>query len=177
METLLGKGPKDLTELCLDSGATMLLQAKVVSTRDEGRKLLENNLYSGKAYKVFLEFVKAQHGDVSYIENLDKFPVALYQEKVKALRSGYIAKLDALTIGIASMKLGGGREKKDDIIDMAAGIVLNYKVGDHVNKGDVLCTLYTERPHYDIIAKEVLSAYDIVDEQVVPMPLIYETIE
>ena len=101
----------------------------------------------------------------------------LYQEKVKALRSGYIAKLDALTIGIASMKLGGGREKKDDIIDMAAGIVLNYKVGDHVNKGDVLCTLYTERPHYDIIAKEVLSAYDIVDEQVVPMPLIYETIE
>lgn len=177
VETLLGKGPKDLTELCLDSGATMLLQAKVVSTRDEGRKLLENNLYSGKAYKVFLEFVKAQHGDVSYIENLDKFPVALYQEKVKALRSGYIAKLDALTIGIASMKLGGGREKKDDIIDMAAGIVLNYKVGDHVNKGDVLCTLYTERPHYDIIAKEVLSAYDIVDEQVVPMPLIYETIE
>ena len=83
VETLLGKGPKDLTELCLDSGATMLLQAKVVSTRDEGRKLLENNLYSGKAYKVFLEFVKAQHGDVSYIENLDKFPVALYQEKVK----------------------------------------------------------------------------------------------
>ena len=177
IDVLKGKGPKDLTELCLDSGATMLLQAKVVSTRDEGRKLLENNLYSGKAYKVFLEFVKAQHGDVSYIENLDKFPVALYQEKVKALRSGYIAKLDALTIGIASMKLGGGREKKDDIIDMAAGIVLNYKVGDHVNKGDVLCTLYTERPHYDIIAKEVLSAYDIVDEQVVPMPLIYETIE
>ncbi|HBD06263.1 MAG TPA: pyrimidine-nucleoside phosphorylase [Firmicutes bacterium] len=177
VNTLLNKGPKDLTEICLHSGSTMLLQAKLVSTFEEGMEMLRKNLENGAAYKVFLDFIKAQEGDVSYIENLDKFPVALYREKVNAPRSGYIARCKALTIGLAAMKLGGGREKKEDTIDMSAGIVLKHKIGDRVEKGEELATLYTERPNFEAVAKEVLGAFEIVDDPVEKSPLILETIE
>lgn len=177
VETLHGRGPKDLTEICLHSGSTMLLQAKLVKTFEEGYALLKSKLLDGSAYKVFLEFIKAQNGDISYIENLDKFPLALYSDKVVAPRSGYIAKCKALTIGLAAMKLGGGREKKEDAIDMSAGIVLNHKIGDYVEKGEVLATLYTERPKYEAVAKEILSAFEIVDDPVKEPVLILKTIE
>lgn len=177
VQTLLGQGPKDLTELCLESGSTMLLQANAVATKEEGKALLEENLKNGKAYKVFLEFVKAQKGDISFLKDLSKFPEGLYRQEIYAPRSGNILKVKALTIGVAAMKLGAGRMKKEDTIDMSAGIVLNHKIGDAVKKGELLATLYTERPSYEPVVKEILDAFEIVDESVKPTPIILDSIE
>lgn len=175
--TLLGKGPKDFTELCLSSGSTILLQAHLAKSEEEARSMLEENIRNGKAYQTFLKFVEYQHGDVSYIENLDKFPVAKNIKKIYAKKSGYISKIDALEIGLSSMRLGGGREKKEDPIDMSAGIVLSHKVGDFVNEGDPLCTLYTNKDEYSQVEADVLNAFEIVKEKVSPLPLIVKHIE
>ena len=169
IETLKGNGPKDLNEICLNSGAIILEQAKICD-RKEGRKRLEECLKNGKAFESFKLFVKYQGGDVSYVEHPEKFEVAKNIIEIKSKEEGYIKTIKALTIGLASMRLGGGREKLDDVIDMSAGIVLNKKVGDHVNKDELLCTLYTNKSKddYEPIVKLVEGAYFVQKE---PIPI------
>ncbi len=166
IQTLHGKGPKDLTEICLSSGSILLQMAKIYPNLEDGRKALIENINNGKAFEKFKEFVKAQGGDVSYIDNPQKFKVANYIVDVISDCSGYINRIDALTIGVASMKLGGGREKMDDVIDMSAGIVLNKKIGDEVEKGDVLCRLYTDHKDYNEEYQNVLKAFEISTKKV-----------
>jgi len=103
--------------------------------------------------------------------------VAMYHQDILSTKSGYVSDLDALTIGLSSMKLGGGREKADDRIDMAAGIVLHKKIGDQVEKGEPLATLYTERPNFDDIAKDIYSAFEIVNEPVKVLPIVRDRID
>ena len=167
IETLKGNGPDDLNEICISSGAIMLEQAKICD-RKEGRKRLEESLKNGKAFEYFKLFVKYQGGDVSYVENPEKFEVSKNLIEIKSKEEGYIKTIKAMTIGLASMKLGGGREQLDDVIDMSAGIVLNKKVGDHVNKDELLCTLHTNKSKdvYEEIVKFVESAYVIQKDPV-----------
>ena len=166
IETLQGRGPPDLNEICLSSGAILLEQSKIFKNREEARKALEENLKNGKAYNKFREFVIAQNGDVEYCDHPEKFDVAKNLIPIKSKSSGYIKSIKALEIGTASMKLGGGREKLDDIIDMTAGIMLNKKVGDKVEKDELLCTLHTNKENVDNIIKMVENAFIIVDEKV-----------
>ena len=166
IETLQGRGPPDLNEICLSSGAILLEQSKIFKNRDEARKVLEENLKNGKAYNKFREFVIAQGGDVEYCDHPEKFAVAKNLIQIKSKSSGYIKSIKALEIGTASMKLGGGREKLDDIIDMTAGIMLNKKVGDKIEKDELLCTLHTNKENVDNIIKMVENAFIIVDEKV-----------
>ena len=166
IETLQGRGPPDLNEICLSSGAILLEQSKIFKNRDEARKVLEENLKNGKAYNKFKEFVIAQQGDVEYCDHPEKFAVAKNLIQIKSKSSGYIKSIKALEIGTASMKLGGGREKLDDIIDMTAGIMLNKKVGDKVEKDELLCTLHTNKENVDNIIKMVEDAFIIVNEKV-----------
>src|SRR5574344_638577 len=161
IDTLHGHGPKDITEICLSSGSILLQMAHIYPNREDGRKAIEENVKNGKAFEKFKEFVKAQHGDVSYIEHPEKFPVAKNIIEVKSASEGYVSRINALAIGIGSMHLGGGREKMDDVIDMSAGIILNKKIGDHVNKGEVLCRLYTNHDQYDDVYKNVHDAFEI----------------
>ena len=167
IETLKGNGPDDLNEICISSGAIMLEQAKICD-RKEGRKRLEESLKNGKAFEYFKLFVKYQGGDVSYVENPEKFEVSKNLIEIKSKEEGYIKTIKAMTIGLASMKLGGGREQLDDVIDMSAGIVLNKKVGDHVNKDELLCTLHTNKSKdvYEENVKFVESAYIIQKDPV-----------
>ena len=166
IQTLHGNGPKDLTEICLSSGAILLQMAKIYTSLEDGRKALIENINNGKAFEKFKEFVKAQGGDVSYIEDPNKFKLANNIIDVVSNSCGYIKRIDALTIGVGSMHLGGGREKMDDTIDMSAGIVLNKKVGDRVEKNDVLCRLYTDHESYKEVYDNVLNAFEIVDKKV-----------
>ena len=166
IETLQGRGPPDLNEICLSSGAILLEQSKIFKNRDEARKVLEENLKNGKAYNKFREFVIAQQGDVEYCDHPEKFAVAKNLIQIKSKSSGYIKSIKALEIGTASMKLGGGREKLGDIIDMTAGIMLNKKVGDKVEKDELLCTLHTNKENVDNIIKMVEDAFIIVNEKV-----------
>ena len=166
IETLQGRGPPDLNEICLSSGALLLEQSKIFKNREEARKALEENLKNGKAYNKFREFVIAQDGDVEYCDHPEKFAVAKNLIQIKSKSSGYIKSIKALEIGTASMKLGGGREKLGDIIDMTAGIMLNKKVGDKIEKDELLCTLHTNKENVDNIIKMVEDAFIIVNEKV-----------
>ncbi len=167
IETLHGNGPKDLTEICLSSGVLLLQMAKIYNNSEDARKALLENIKNGKAFEKFKEFVKAQGGDVSYIENPSKFKMAKNIVEVISKKSGFVKRINALAIGIGSMHLGGGREKMDDVIDMSAGIVLNKKIGDFVEENEVLCRLYTDHDEYNEVYENVLNAFEIVDQKVV----------
>jgi len=157
--TLKGNGPKDLFDLCVNSGSIMLVQAKLFNNEKEAQNAILNNIKNGKAFEKFIEFVRAQKGDISYITNPEKFPVAKNIIPVFSKKAGIIKRIDALTIGKSSMKLGGGREVITDVIDMSAGIILNKKIGDSVLDGELLCTLYTNKNDYDSIIEETRSAF------------------
>lgn len=159
IETLHNRGPKDLTKLCLDSGSIMLVQAKLFHDKKEARKALLKNLKNGKAFEKFVEFVKAQKGDASYILDPSKFEVAKNIIPIYSNKEGVIKRIDALTIGKSSMKLGGGRERIEDTIDMSAGIVLNKKIGDFVKNNELLATLYTNKEDFEEIKLDVLNAF------------------
>lgn len=159
IETLHNRGPKDLTKLCLDSGSIMLVQAKLFDDKKEARKALLKNLKNGKAFEKFVEFVKAQKGDTSYILDPSKFEVAKNIIPIYSNKEGVIKRIDALTIGKSSMKLGGGRERIEDAIDMSAGIILNKKIGDFVKNNELLATLYTNKEDFEEIKLDVLNAF------------------
>ena len=166
IDTLKGKGPADITEICISSGSIMLMQAKLYNTIDEARKALEESLHNGKAFEKFKEFVKAQGGDVTYIDDPTKFPVAKNIINITSDKEGYVTKIDALAIGRNSMYLGGGRETLDDVIDMSAGIILGKKIGDYCKKGDVLATLHTNKDKVEEIKNNVKLAFEFGDKKV-----------
>lgn len=176
VRTLLGKGPKDFTELCLSSGATLLMQAKVFDNREDAIHALKETITSGSALKVFKAFVKAQGGDVSYIDDRAKFPKARYSFEVRSVKEGYVSARNTRGIGLVSRHLGAGRETKDDIIDTTAGLIINKKIGDKVNKGDVLVTRYSERPNISSLSADILNDYDFSDSPVPPQKVVEELI-
>ncbi len=171
--TLKGKGPKDFTDLCLRSGAIMLKQAKVVNNELEGINMLKKVISDGSAFEKLRQLVIEQGGDVSYIDHPEKFEVSKNIIEIKASKDGYIKRIVALEIGESAMRLGAGRETFDDVIDMSAGILLNKKVGDKVNKGDLLCRVYTNKNDYDDIIKDIENAFVIVDEFVDVPPTVH----
>ena len=166
IETLKGNGPKDLIEICLSSGSILLQQAKIFDDRKEGRKALEENIKNGKAFEKFKQFVEAQGGDVEYIDHPEKFPISKILIKILSEKEGYIKTIDALCIGLSSCHLGGGRMTMDDIIDMSAGIYLNKKVGDYAKKGELLCTLHTNKDNVEYIVEKVKQAFLFQDEPI-----------
>ena len=176
---LRGEGPEDLMELCYTSGSIMLVQAHLAKNEQEARGMLEECIKNGSAFKKFLELVEAQDGDVSYIEHPEKFQVAKNIIPIYAKEEGYVKGINALEIGLASMTLGGGRETLDDVIDMAAGIMLNKKIGDYVKEGEVLCYLHSNKNVTLInrVAKEVLNAFSITKEFVEKPKVILEVIQ
>lgn len=177
IEALHGKGPTDLKNICLESGSTMLVQAKVVDSPEAAKAMLMSKIISGEAFEKLRQMVIAQGGDVSYIDHPEKFPVAMYSNEIRASASGYISRIDAMDIGLDAMRLGAGRETENDKIDTAAGIVLAKKVGDKVNIGDILATLYTEKPKFDTIAKDIAGSFILSSSPVQVHPIIWDKVE
>ena len=176
---LHGEGPEDLMELCYTSGSIMLNQAKIASSLNEGRKMLEKVVQDGSAFNKFVEMVKAQGGDVEYILHPEKFELAKKIIPILSKEDGYVKEIDALEIGLSSMRLGGGRETLEDKIDMSAGIMLVKKVGDLVKKGEPLCYLHTNKG-IDVInqvAKDVENAYVLTKDYVIKPNVILEVIQ
>jgi pyrimidine-nucleoside phosphorylase len=174
--TLHGKGPRDLIELCLEAGSIMLEQAKVVDDLKKGRKLLEEAIADGSAFNKLKEMVKAQGGDVSYIENPEKFPLSKYVVEIRSEDEGYVKRIEALEIGESAMRLGAGRETYDDVIDMSAGIVLAKKVGDFVKVGDVLCVVHTNKDDFAAILEDIRHSFILSKEKLNPLPIVHDYI-
>lgn len=142
-QTLQGRGPKDLFDLCVELSAQMLVLAGK-GTKDDCTKKVLSVIENGKAFDKFKEMVSAQGGDVSVLDDPDKFMKANVEYAVKAMSDGYIFSTDAQEFGMASMLLGAGRETKDSVIDYSAGIVLHKAKGDYVHKGDIIATFYAK---------------------------------
>lgn len=176
INTLKGKGPKDFTDLCNIFSAHLLIDAKLAKTEKEALEMVNEAVRSGKALETFKKFVKAQGGNPNVVDDYSLFEKAKYQFEVKALRDGYISKIDALTVGNASCLLGAGREKLSDSVDHAVGIVLSKKVGDKVSKGDVLATIYANKN--DVKAEtEMLNSAFIIENESKEMKLILKIVK
>lgn len=176
IDTLNGRGPKDLEEVCIELAANMLYLAKCGEISELKIKLKEL-LNNGKAFNKFKEFISAQGGDIKSIEDVSLLPGAKVMKKYVAKRSGYISKIEAEKLGIASMMLGGGRAKKTDNIDYGVGIVLEKKVGEFVKEGESLLTLHINNEDKVNNVIELLdTAYDYVDSEVKKEKLIAKVI-
>ena len=176
--SLHGKGPKDLMDLCYTSGSIMLVQAKICESIEEAKDKLREVVENGAAFEKLCQMVEAQGGDVSYIRNPEKFEVSKNVIEIRSDFNGYIKEINALEIGISAMKLGAGRETLEDEIDMSAGIVLDKKIGAKVAEGDLLCTVYTNKPReeYLPVLNEIKAAYQFSEEEVEILPVIREVI-
>lgn len=178
IDLLKGNGPKDLLELTLTLGSNMLILAGRVKDEEEGRKLLKENIENGKALEKLKEFVEAQGGDSSYVDDVSKFPQAKYIIEVKSNKSGYINKINAERLGLIAMELGAGRATKESIIDLAVGIKILKKRGDKVEKEDVLGYIYANDLEKANKAKEdLLENIEIKNEKGKEIPLIYDIVK
>lgn len=177
IELLKGNGPKDLLELTLTLGSNMLLCAKKADTVEEARKLLLESIENGKGLEKLKEFVAAQGGDITPIDDYSKFPKAKYIEPVVAPRDGYITKIKAEAFGLIAMELGAGRATKESEIDLAVGIVLNKKRGEAVSKGDVLAYIHSnDISKIEKAKNSILEDIIIEDKYDLNIPLIYDIV-
>ena len=168
IDTLKGKGPEDLTNLVI-SLATIMTAYGLNISEEEAKEKVKENLYNGKAYEKFKEWVEAQGGDESGIEVSEKYI------EIKSKEKGYIKSIDALEIGKLARSLGAGRLTKDDIIDSKVGIVLNKKVGDTIEIGEKLLTVYyTEK---QIKEDDIYNCFEITKEKVDKPKLIIDIIK
>ena len=175
IDTLTGNGPEDLTELVLELGSRMVVLGEKASTIEEAREMLIEAIESKKALETFKTFIKNQGGNPSQVDNPTTLPTAQYQIDVPAESSGYITELIANELGVASMHLGAGRATKDDVIDLAVGIVLHKKIGDQVEAGESIATIHANQQDVESVKQKVLNAIEINDERI-EYPLIHKVI-
>ena len=154
---LQGDMPEDLKQVVLELGAYMLqLSGKGKGLEENKNRLLEN-ITNGKAYLKFIEMVKRQGGDITYLENLEKLPKAKYKEPIYSGTNGFVQEIDSKEIGKLAGFLGAGREKKEQDIDATVGIVLAKKVAHKVNNKDVLAYVHANDEEKLQIAKQKLK--------------------
>ena len=145
VEILKGRSKNDLYDLSIILSGAMIFLGKKSGSLEEGKSIAVQMIESGKAYNKFIEIVKLQGGDTHYIENPGKYPASKFVMKLKARQIGYLSSIDNYQVGMAALELGAGRLTKLDMIDPKAGIVFNHKIGDYINKGDVIAELYTDK--------------------------------
>lgn len=178
INTLKGNGPADFTEHCLVVAAHMLRIGEKVGDLAEGRKKAEEALTSGRGLAQLRKLVQNQGGDPRYVDDSRLFPVAPVVRDVLSPWEGYLAEVDALTIGETSVQIGAGRSRKEDVIDHRVGIIVHYKVGERIQVGDVLFTLHAaDEKSWEVAQASCLSACRWQDTPVEPLPLFYEVIE
>jgi pyrimidine-nucleoside phosphorylase len=175
IETLHGGGPQDFREHCLTFSSHMLTLGGVAPNPASGRALAMRALDDGSAFRKFRALVSAQGGDVSYVDDPDKFSKARLVELVKAPRSGCLAQVHARIVGEAAVALGAGRTTKGQAIDHAVGIVIHHKVSDFVERGQPLFTIHAGDPARQAEVRErLLNAHVWSDEPVAPLPIFYD---
>lgn len=176
IDTLKGNGPEDLTELCLTLGSQMVFLAEKADSIEEAKKMLVEVMESGKALETFKLFLHAQGGDASVVDQPEKLPQAKHIIELPAEKTGYVREITADSIGTAAMILGAGRATKDSEIDLSVGIVLRKKIGDKVEAGESLVTIYSNSENIEDV-KQTLYEHIKISSEVVKAPeLIYEVV-
>lgn len=164
IDILRNQGPEDLRALCLELAGWMLYLGGVVQTISEGKQQSKHLISSGKAMEKFRQMVELQGGDCHVIDDPSKLPQARQTQQILSAKSGYITSMQCEQIGNACVILGGGRERKEDTVDPAVGIVLQRKVGDAVTAGEPLATIHYNQESRARGARQLIEAsYEIVD--------------
>ena len=175
VETLKDNGPEDFLEHCLHVSAHMLVLGKRAKDLEEGRAMAETSIADGSAFEKLRVLVEAQGGNVSFVDDTSRFPRASHIEEVKSPQNGYVAQIQARTVGEAAVALGAGRARKSDPIDHAVGILIHHKVGDRVEQGDPLFTIHANDLNRLSEAREaIMAAHGFAPEPVERLPLFYE---
>jgi pyrimidine-nucleoside phosphorylase len=176
-QTLQNAGPADLTKLCLELAARMIHIGKKSATLEEARLIAEKHLVDGSAYKKFKQVVAAQGGNPQALDKFELLPNATGMREINSPRAGYVSSIDAEDIGVASNMIGAGRDKKEDSIDPAVGIILEVKTGEKVDAGSVLCRLYyTKDDRVEEAAGMVEDAFRISSQKPDERELILEVV-
>jgi thymidine phosphorylase len=176
-QTLQNAGPADLTKLSLELAARMIFLGKKTATLDEARRTAEKHLVDGSAYKKFKQVVAAQGGNPQALDKFELLPNATGMREVTSPRAGYVAAINAEDIGVASNMIGAGRDKKEDAIDPAVGIILEVKTGEKVDAGSVLCRLYyTKEDRVEEAAEMVEDAFRVSGQKPDERELILEVV-
>jgi thymidine phosphorylase len=176
-QTLQNAGPADLTKLCLELAARMIFLGKKAATLEEARMTAESHLVDGSAYRKFKDVVAAQGGNPQSLDNFVLLPNATGAREIASPRAGYVSLIDAEDIGIAANMIGAGRDKKEDSIDPAVGIILEVKAGEKVEAGSILCRLYyTKEDRVEEAAEKVEDAFHISAQRPEERELILEVV-
>src|SRR5579859_3259171 len=161
-QTLQNAGPTDLTRISLELAARMIFLAKIVPTLDEAREVAQQKLLDGAGYKKFKEVIEAQGGNPQVLDRFELLPNATGVREIASPRAGYVSAIAAEDIGLASSRIGAGRNLKEDAIDPAVGVILEVKVGHKVDGGAVLCRLYyTGEENLEEAAQQIEDAFRI----------------
>lgn len=175
IDLLKGQAPADITELVMTLGAHMVVLSGKADDLETARAMCEKTITDGSALQKFGDMVAAQGGDRNVIDHPEIMPQAKFKIELPAKASGVVSKVEADEMGIASMLLGGGRQKADDQLDYAVGIMMNKKVGDPVKAGESLLTIYSNREDVADIKQRLYDNIEIRDSAE-PFTLIHETI-
>jgi pyrimidine-nucleoside phosphorylase len=176
-QTLQNAGPADLTKLSIELAARMIFLGKKATSLDDARRMAEHHLVDGSGYRKLKQVVTAQGGNAQALDKFELLPNATGMREVTSPRGGYVSSIDAQDIGIASNMIGAGRDKKEDAIDPAVGIILEVKSGEKVDAGSVLCRLYyTKEDHVEEAADMVEDAFHISSQKPEERELILEVV-
>jgi pyrimidine-nucleoside phosphorylase len=179
VEVLRGGGPEDLRELCLETAGWMLHLGGVSRTVADGKQQSAKLISSGKALEKFRQLVELQGGDARVIDDSQRLPQAKHTLQVSSVRTGFLASLQCEQIGTACVILGGGRERKEDLVDPAVGIVLHKKVGDQVAAGEPIATIYYNAEAQAARARQLIEASCAIEDTApsAKRPLIHRVID
>jgi pyrimidine-nucleoside phosphorylase len=170
LQALQGHGPEDLMQVTYALGVQMMALAKMDGPTRQAVALLQKTITNGAALQKFYEMVAAQGGDVRFLHEPGSYPGAKMQQHVRAARTGFVTEIDALKIGEAVVRLGGGRTTLADLIDPATGVVLGKKIGDEVRKGEMLAVIHANRPAAAREAIELVRPAFVISAEPVPKP-------
>lgn len=177
LDTLAGGGPEDFREHCLVVAAHMLLLTGRFKTLREAREAAERSLGQGLAMAKFEALVEAQGGDLAYVENPDRLPIAPVIREVQSPASGYLMRMHAREVGLTAMQLGAGRARKGDPIDHAVGVIAPKKVGDAIERGETLFVVHARsEAAFEEAAQRLVQACELGEERPEPLPLFYDTL-
>jgi len=176
-QTLQNAGPSDLTRLSLELAARMIYLGRIAPTLEEAREIAQENLLDGSGYQKFRDVIAAQGGNPQVLDRFDLLPNATGAHEITTSRGGYVSAIDAELIGQASVRIGAGRNTKEDTIDPAVGVILEVKVGQKIDAGGILCRIYyTTEDHLEAASELVEDAFKISQQPAEERELILEVV-
>jgi pyrimidine-nucleoside phosphorylase len=176
-QTLQNVGPTDLTRLSLELAARMIYLGKVTATLDEARELAQQCLLDGSGYRKFRDVIQAQGGNPKVLDRFELLPNATGVREIPSPRAGFVSAIDAEDIGRASSMIGAGRDRKEDVVDHAVGVILEVKIGQRIDAGGVLCRLYyTKDEKVEEAAQLIEDAFRISTHEPEERELILEVV-